>query len=98
MQEPVDFTSAVRSVAGGTEIELWVVPGASKTEITGVHDGAVRIRVSAPAEGGKANRALEQFLGRRLGIAVEVTAGASGRRKRCLARGMDPGSVADRLA
>ncbi len=60
------------------------VPNASRDEIAGVLDHPagkrVKIRVSAPPEGGKANKAIVKLLARELGCRpadVEVVAGAS---------------------
>lgn len=38
-------------------LEIHVHPGASRPGVGGVHDGALVVRVSAPAEGGKATAA-----------------------------------------
>jgi len=58
-----------------------VVPGASKTELKGTHGGALRIRVAAPPEAGKANRALLQFLAKLTGCNVSLARGVTSRRK-----------------
>ncbi|NOX22165.1 MAG: DUF167 domain-containing protein, partial [Actinobacteria bacterium] len=52
----------LREQDDGVVVDVWVVPGASRTEIVGAHDGALRIRVAAPPEGGKANRAVRKAL------------------------------------
>ena len=41
---------------GGTLVDVWVIPGSSRSGIGGLHDGRVRVRVTAPPEGGRANR------------------------------------------
>ena len=48
----------------GDEIHLAVkaLPGASKTEFAGIRGGALRVRVAAAPEGGKANAALIAFV------------------------------------
>jgi uncharacterized protein (TIGR00251 family) len=73
----------------GVLVDVWVVPGASRDEVAGVHDGALRVRVSAPAEGGRANRAVGRVvaahLGGRRGAVVE---GLTSRRKQVLVRGV----------
>lgn len=73
----------------GVIVEAWVVPNASRDEITGEHDGALRIRTTAPAEGGKANRAIARLVGDAIGGGrSEVIAGAASRRKRVLVEGV----------
>jgi uncharacterized protein (TIGR00251 family) len=44
-------------------------PGASKTEIAGIKDGRIRVRVAAAPEGGKANAELCEFFAKLLGCA-----------------------------
>lgn len=82
----------------GTLVEVWVVPGASKAQVVGVHGGAIRLRVTAPAEGGKANRAVEKLLAEVTGAhGVEVIAGATSRRKRVVLRGIPPEQARSQL-
>jgi hypothetical protein len=59
--------------------------------VAGVAEGRLRIRVAAPPVDGAANDELVRFLSRALGVprrAVAVTAGATGRRKTVLIRGV----------
>lgn len=61
-----------------------VQPGASKNEIVGVQEDALKIRISAPASQGKANKVLVQFLAKQLAIKrsqVEILSGHATRRK-----------------
>lgn len=46
----------------GTTIDVWMVPGAARTEVVGAHDGALKIRIAAPPDGGKGNKALRKIL------------------------------------
>jgi uncharacterized protein (TIGR00251 family) len=65
-------------------IAVHVQPKASRTEIAGMHDGCIRIRLAAPPVDGAANTALIEFIAKRLGIAksrVRIASGASSRRK-----------------
>ena len=65
-------------------IEVYVQPRASKTELAGMHDGVVKIRIAAPAFENAANQALVEFVAQQLGIAkrcVRVVAGGASRRK-----------------
>jgi uncharacterized protein (TIGR00251 family) len=81
-----DFAGAVMSSSDGSLIDVWAVPGASKTELAGLHDGALRIRVAAPPEKDKANRALEKALATATGADVELVRGRGSRRKRFLVK------------
>jgi uncharacterized protein (TIGR00251 family) len=59
-----------------------VVPGASRSGIAGVLGDRLKVRVAAPPEGGKANRALVELLSRWLGVRdVEIVAGHSSAEK-----------------
>ena len=76
-------------------LEIKAVPGASKTELAGVKDGRLRIRLAAAPEDGKANAELLCFLSKTLGCAkrdLRLVSGEKSRLKvvalpvRCLAR------------
>jgi uncharacterized protein (TIGR00251 family) len=84
----------------GTQIDILVQPRASKSEITGVHDGALRIRIAAPPIEGAANHAIIELLSKRLGVRkaeLRIVSGATGRRKRLLVQGCQPADVEAKL-
>ncbi len=86
--------------ATGVRVAVVVTPRASRTELAGVVEGRLKVRVAAPPVGGAANEELVRFLARALGVprsAVAVTAGAAGRRKTVLVQGMTAEAVAQRL-
>jgi uncharacterized protein (TIGR00251 family) len=61
-----------------------VVPNAKRSEVSGVHDGALRIRLAAPPIEGRANDALLAWLAEELGLpkrGLELLSGHKGRRK-----------------
>ncbi|MGE5753742.1 MAG: DUF167 domain-containing protein [Deltaproteobacteria bacterium] len=65
-------------------LTVHVVPRSSKEEVAGLVEGAVRVRLTAPAVENRANEALVRFLSRVLDVPrrqVEVVAGQRGRRK-----------------
>jgi len=65
-----------------------VVPGASRSEIVGPLGNRLKVRIAAPAEGGKANRALLKLLRERLSVReVEIVAGHSRAEKTVRIRG-----------
>jgi len=68
-------------------VAVYAQPRASRTAVTGLHDGRLKIALRAPPVDGKANEALIQHLAERLGVSkgdVSVVSGATGRRKRVL--------------
>jgi len=65
-------------------VEVYIQPRASKTEIAGLQDGVIKIRIAAPAVENAANLALIEFVAKQLGIAgrrVRIVSGAASRRK-----------------
>jgi uncharacterized protein (TIGR00251 family) len=69
---------------GSVLVDIHVMPNASSTQIQGLFDGALKVRLQAPPVDGKANEALRAWLARTLGIpksAVTLLRGASTRRK-----------------
>ena len=91
---------AVVQQSEGSLLRLHVVPGARKTEVVGLYDGRVKLRIAAPAQEGKANKAIVAFLAKVLGLsrqAIRVKAGATGRRKSIEIDGIDATEVAQKL-
>ncbi len=72
----------------GTLVTVWVVPGAKQTEIVGTYGDAVKVRVTVPPEGGKANAAVERLLSDVCGGDARLVRGATSRRKTLLVRGV----------
>ncbi len=72
----------------GVVLTVWVVPGASRSEVVGRHGDALRVRVAAPPEGGKANDAAVGLLSAHFGVDRAVlVSGAGSRRKRIVLLG-----------
>jgi uncharacterized protein (TIGR00251 family) len=70
--------------ADGVLLQLSVMPNAKRTQVDGLHDGALRVRLAAPPIDGRANEALVAWLAKSLGVrksGVEVLRGESSRRK-----------------
>lgn len=73
-----------RQKDGAVLVDVHVMPNAARTQIQGLHDGALRVRLHAPPVDGKANLALQAWLAETLGVpksAVELLRGATARRK-----------------
>ena len=65
-------------------VDILVQPRASRAKIGPMHDGRIKIAVTAPPVDGEANAQVIELLARRLGIArgaIAVVAGASSRKK-----------------
>jgi uncharacterized protein (TIGR00251 family) len=77
-------------------VRIRVQPRASRTEIVGEHDGALKVRVAAPPVDGAANEELVRFIAKRMGVSqsrVRVTTGETGRSKVIEIDGVDVHSV-----
>ena len=66
----------------GDDVLLWIkaVPGASRDQIAGLLGDRLKVRVSAPPEGGKANNAFCKLLAWALGVKanqVSIESGAT---------------------
>ena len=68
-----------------------VVPRASRSELVGEHDGALRVRIAAPPVDGAANDELVRLLARAFGVprsAIDITGGHAAKLKTvCVAGG-----------
>ena len=65
-------------------IEVYLQPGASKNAIVGLHDGELKIQITAPALENKANTHLIKFLAKHFGVAknkVKIIRGEHSRHK-----------------
>jgi uncharacterized protein (TIGR00251 family) len=83
-----------------TLIAVKVVPRAAKNEIVGWLAGALKVRVQAPPQDGRANRALEELLAEALNLkkaAVSVTSGQSSALKRVAIEGLSREEIVRRL-
>lgn len=81
----------VRAVAGGVQILVKAVPGASRNQIVGVLGERLKVKVAAHPEGGKANAAIEKLLAEAIGVAareVSVVSGANGAEKAVMVDGV----------
>ncbi len=65
----------------GVTIDVWVVPGASRSEFVGLYGDKVKLRVAEPAEGGRASEAARRLLEGLLGAPVSLTRGMTNRHK-----------------
>jgi uncharacterized protein (TIGR00251 family) len=86
----------VEAREGAVRFAVRVSPRASREAIGGVHDGALKIALTAPPVEGAANAALIALLAKALGVpkrAVRVVSGESSRQKRIEIDGVDADRV-----
>ena len=73
-----------RAVEGGWLLDLRIQPGARRSEVVGPLGTALKIRVAAPADDGRANAELVRMVAERLGVPrrdVRIVRGGSNRDK-----------------
>jgi uncharacterized protein len=78
---------------GAVVLRVHAQPGVTHPGIAGTHGDAVKVRVDAPAERGRANAALEQLLATVFDVprtSVAVVSGATSRAKRVRIDGLRP--------
>ena len=80
----------------GLTFTVRIVPRASRSEITGEYNGALRIRIAAPPVEGAANRELIRLLARMFNLpqnAVAIVSGAGSKSKIVRIAGADPAKL-----
>ena len=81
-------------------LEVKVVPGSSRSAVVGWLGETLKVRVTAPAERGRANTAVEEALADALGVPrarARVVAGAASARKIVEVEGLSEADVYRRL-
>lgn len=85
---------------GSVLLRLHVQPGAGRSELVGRHGDAVKVRVAAPPEGGRANDACRRLLAEVFDVkesAVALVAGETSRSKRFALGDVEPDAVRAQL-
>ena len=91
---------AVADHAEGCVLLVRAQPGARKAGVLGERNGALKVAVTAPPEGGRANKALVEILTEALGLKrsqVELIGGQTSRDKRFLIRDVGKAELERRL-
>jgi uncharacterized protein (TIGR00251 family) len=69
---------------GVWRVRLWIQPGAKKSELAGLYQERLKVKLAAPPVDGKANKALLAYLADILNIKkneIELAAGETSRQK-----------------
>jgi uncharacterized protein (TIGR00251 family) len=86
---------------GALVFQVHVNPRASRSEIAGEHNGALRVRIAAPPVDGAANEELVRLLARAFGVkrnAVEIVGGRASRTKQIRIAGLANSALQKALA
>ena len=81
-------------------LRLHVQPGAGRTAVSGIHGDALKVRVAAPPEKGRANDACRELVASLADVklaAVELSSGETSRSKRFTVTGADVDELVRRL-
>jgi uncharacterized protein (TIGR00251 family) len=90
----------IREVEGGVVFSVKVVPAGSKTAISGLLNGMIKVKVSAAPEKGKANQRLIEFLAKQLGVkksSIRIIAGQTNPIKKIQVLGLSEETVVAKL-
>jgi len=83
----------MHKTAQGTTVEIYVQPKASKNELSGIHEGSLKVRLTAPPVEGEANKECLRFLAKVFEVpksTLEILKGQKSRRKTVLVRDVAP--------
>jgi uncharacterized protein (TIGR00251 family) len=90
----------IEKIDGGTVFTVKVVAGSSRTCIAGLLGGMLKIKIAAPAEKGKANKCLVDFLAKTFGVRkndVKIISGQTNPVKRIKISGISGEQLLSRL-
>ena len=78
MKQDFDISSVIEGNGDGVSIRVKVVPGASRTKVCGLLGDRLKVAVSAPPEGGKANKAVCAVIADLFAVSVKNVVVSSG--------------------
>ena len=90
----------IQDIEGGVVFTAKVVPGSSRTAVSGLLGETVKIKVAAPPEKGKANQCLIEFLAKKLGVkknAISIISGQTNPIKQVQVLGVSYNSLIEKL-
>ena len=86
-------TSPIEPKGDGCRLRILATPRASITTITGIHDGRIKLQVTAPPVDNAANNAIIRRLASILGVrrdVIKISSGEQSRRKTVDVEGITP--------
>jgi uncharacterized protein (TIGR00251 family) len=94
-------SEAIREVAGAVEVDVSVVPRASRSRVVGIHGDRIKVQLAAPPVEGAANAELLELLSDVIGVpiaALAILRGAASKRKTVRIAGADVDAIRRLLA
>lgn len=91
----------IEATATGISIRVYVAPRSSFNKVVGLHNGAIKIALTAPPVDGAANKALVGFVAKVLEVprgAVHIIAGEASRHKIVSVAGVGAQTALKKLA
>ena len=96
----IETQEVFHSTDKGVEIRVFVLPCSSQCKIAGIHDGALKVKLTKPPVEGQANAECCKVVAKQLGVSksqVKVLHGKTSRRKVLLVEGVSAREVSERL-
>ena len=93
--------SWIKELSEGLLISINVQPRSSKTEIIGMHQNSLKIKLTSPPVEGAANSLLIKFISKKLGIAkskIVLKSGEKSRQKKLIIKGCSKEEIIKKLA
>lgn len=90
----------IKKVEGGIQFSAAIQPRSSRNQVVGLHNNALKIRLTSPPVDGAANRLCVKFLGKFLGISpsrIGITGGLTSKNKIIRIDGMTEASFLKKL-
>jgi hypothetical protein len=91
----------IKETENGVILRIHVVPKSAKSEISGVQDDALKLKITSPPVEGKANEACIKFLSDILGVRkaqVKIVSGHKSRKKTIAIEGIGKKDIEDIIA
>ena len=85
---------------GTLTFPIRVVPRASRSEIVGIHDGALKIRIASPPVDGAANAEIVRFLAKTFGVSksdIFIISGETSKNKRIKVENLSKSSFEEKI-
>jgi uncharacterized protein len=85
----------------GVTVSVFVLPRSSRCALEGIHEGALKVKLTRPPVDGEANAECCRFMAKLLGVQksrIVVARGAASRHKTLLISGLTAADARERLA